>query len=102
MKCAFCRKKYVRLFRQEVQEMKKMAVVFYIIAAVCVCYAVGIVMTKAAGTRFFMVWFGIAAMLVLGGIFFQKGIWYRMPQMYRIGLVGMIGTAVFSLFWYRD
>ena len=75
--------------------MKKMAVVFYIIAAVCVCYAVGIVMTKAAGTRFFMVWFGIAAMLVLGGIFFQKGIWYRMPQMYRIGLVGMIGTAVF-------
>ena len=75
--------------------MKKMAVVFYIAAAVCVCYAVGIVMTKAAGTRFFMVWFGVAAMLVLGGIFLQKGIWYRMPPIYRIGLAGGIGTAVF-------
>lgn len=75
--------------------MKKMAVVFYIAAAVCVCYAVGIVMTKAAGTRFFMVWFGIAAMLGIAGVFLHGGFWYRMPGVCRIGLTVLTGTVVF-------
>jgi len=75
--------------------MKRMAVVLYIIAAVCVCYAVGIVKTKAAGTRFFMVWFVLAALAALAGIFFGKNVWELIPKAGRIGLAVVICTAVF-------
>lgn len=75
--------------------MKKVAVILYLLAAICVCYAIGIVMTKAAGTRFFLVWFGIAGMMIAAGAFFNVGIWYRMPGIYRIGLAVLTGIVIF-------
>lgn len=75
--------------------MKKMAVVLYTIAAVCVLYALGIIWTKAAGTRFYLVWFGIAAVIGLFGLAIQKRLWMILPAACRIGVLVFVCAAVF-------
>ena len=81
--------------RKGTQEMKKMAVVCYMIATVCVLYAIGIMMTKAAGTRFYLIWFVLAVMFGGAGLFLQKKIWFLMPAACRIGMVAVLCTTVF-------
>ncbi len=52
----------------------------YCVGAACLAYCIGILRRKAAGTRFFLIWFVLAALFALAGIFLQKGWMDRMSD----------------------
>ena len=64
-----------------------MAMLCYVLAALCLVYCVGVVATKAAGTKFYLIWLAGTALFGLFGFFIQKGLWMRLP----IGLVIILG-----------
>ena len=74
--------------------MKRMAVILYLMAVLCTVYAGGILVSKAAGTKFYLIWFGIAAMLGGAGVFVQNRAWLYMPVILRIGLAAVLCAAV--------
>ncbi|MDO4333960.1 MAG: YdcF family protein [Eubacteriales bacterium] len=58
---------------------KRMVKLCYIAALVCVVYCIGVILTKAAGTKFFLIWFMIAAGFAAVGYGIQKNIIMRLP-----------------------
>ncbi len=58
---------------------KRMPMICYVLAAVCVVYCLGVVLTKAAGTRFFLIWLFAAAFFAILGMALKKGMWERVP-----------------------
>lgn len=50
-----------------------MAMLCYVLAALCLVYCVGVVATKAAGTKFYLIWLAGTALFGLFGFFVQKG-----------------------------
>ena len=80
--------------KREAQELKKMAVILFLMAALCVVYAGGIFISKAAGTRFYLIWFGIAGMLCGAGFFVRYRGWQYMPVGGRIALAVFVCVAV--------
>lgn len=56
-----------------------MAMLCYVLAALCLVYCVGVVATKAAGTKFYLIWLAGTALFGLFGFFIQKGLWMRLP-----------------------
>ena len=79
--------------------MKKMAVVLYTIAAACVFYAVGIMLTRAAGTKFYLIWLVFAAVLTCAGLAFQKEIWEILPVPCRLAGIAIVCAAVIFFFF---
>ena len=49
-----------------------MAVVFYVLAAVFALYCIGVIASKAAGTKFFLVWIAAAVLCAALGFGLQK------------------------------
>ena len=59
-----------------------MVMLCYVLAALCLVYCVGVVATKAAGTKFYLIWLAGAAPLWLRGIlFFCFVFWHIVPVM---------------------
>lgn len=74
----------------------KLFMIFYIAAFICLFYCIGIVLTKAAGTRFFLIWIFIAAAFAGLGRGMQTGWFDSLPAWLRIGgavciCVGILG-----------
>lgn len=57
-----------------------MAMLCYVLAALCLVYCVGVVATKAAGTKFYLIWLAGTALFGLFGFFVQKGLWMAFGQ----------------------
>ena len=49
-----------------------MAMLCYVLAALCLVYCVGVVATKAAGTKFYLIWLAGTALFGLLGFFCTK------------------------------
>ena len=50
-----------------------MAMLCYVLAALCLVYCVGVVATKAAGTKFYLIWLAGTALFGLFGFLYKKG-----------------------------
>lgn len=74
-----------------------MVIVCYLLAALCLVYCLGVVASKAAGTKFYLVW--LAGTALFGGLGFcvQKGIWMRLPIGLRAGIGVLAGVCVLCL-----
>lgn len=46
-----------------------MVMLCYVLAALCLVYCVGVVATKAAGTKFYLIWLAGAALFGMFGFF---------------------------------
>ena len=63
--------------------MKKKSVafwIFFILAVICIIYAV-IVRSTGSGTSFFLMWIAIGIVLLLLGISFQMEFWKKVPSL---------------------
>lgn len=76
---------------------KRMPFLYYGIAGVCAVYCLGIVLTKAAGTKFFLVWIAAAAGFILLGFILQKGLWERLPGPAK---AACLGAVCLGLLWF--
>ena len=81
--------------------MKKKSVafwIFFILAVICIIYAV-IVRSTGSGTSFFLMWVAIGIVLLLLGISFQMEFWKKVPHVVKgIGMVVVcIGIVSFVL-----
>ena len=79
--------------------MKKMMWICYGIAALCVLYCMGVILTKAAGTKFFLVWLVIAAFFGAAGYVAGNRIFAGWPLWVRAAVLtaAAVGTAFFVL-----
>ena len=71
-----------------------MVMLCYVLAALCLVYCVGVVATKAAGTKFYLIWLAGAALFGMFGFFVQKGLWMRLPIGLRAG-IGMLAAFLY-------
>ena len=74
-----------------------MAMLCYVLAALCLVYCVGVVATKAAGTKFYLIWLAGTALFGLFGFFVQKGLWMRLPIGLRAGIGVLAGVGITCL-----
>ena len=74
-----------------------MAMLCYVLAALCLVYCVGVVATKAAGTKFYLIWLAGTALFGLLGFFVQKGLWMRLPIGLRAGIGVLAGVGIACL-----
>ena len=74
-----------------------MAMLCYVLAALCLVYCVGVVATKAAGTKFYLIWLAGTALFGLFGFFVQKGLWMRLPIGLRAGIGVLAGVGIACL-----
>lgn len=74
-----------------------MAMLCYVLAALCLVYCVGVVATKAAGTKFYLIWLAGTALFGLFGFFIQKGLWMRLPIGLRAGIGVLAGVGIACL-----
>ncbi len=58
---------------------RKMSKICYVLAILCVVYCAGVVLTKAAGTKFFLIWLFGAAILAGIGYGLGHGLFMRLP-----------------------
>ena len=71
-----------------------MAMLCYVLAALCLVYCVGVVATKAAGTKFYLIWLAGTALFGLFGFSVQKGLWMRLPIGLRAGIGVLAGVGI--------
>lgn len=71
-----------------------MAVVFYVLAAVFALYCIGVIASKAAGTKFFLVWIAAAVLCAALGFGLQKGIWERLTHPAKAAALAALGAAL--------
>lgn len=71
-----------------------MAIVFYVLAALFLAYCVGVIASKAAGTKFFLIWIAAAFFCAALGFLLQKGLWERLPHMAKVTALAVFGTAL--------
>ena len=71
-----------------------MVMLCYVLAALCLVYCVGVVATKAAGTKFYLIWLAGAALFGMFGFFVQKGLWMRLPIGLRAGIGVLAGVGI--------
>ena len=71
-----------------------MVMLCYVLAALCLVYCVGVVATKAAGTKFYLIWLAGAALFGMFGFFVQKGLWMRLPIGLRAGIGMLAGVGI--------
>ncbi len=80
-----------------------MAVVFYVLAVLFALYCIGVIASKAAGTKFFLVWIAAAILCAGTGVLLQKGLWERLPQPVKATAIGVIASKAagtkFFLVW---
>lgn len=76
---------------------KKMPKLCYILALLCLIYCAGVVLTKAAGTKFFLIWLVMAAGFAALGYGLQHDIFLLLPRSVRTGAVVVLaaGAALF-------
>ena len=74
-----------------------MVMLCYVLAALCLVYCVGVVATKAAGTKFYLIWLAGTALFGLFGFFVQKGLWMRLPIGLRAGIGVLVGVGIACL-----
>ena len=74
-----------------------MAMLCYVLAALCLVYCVGVVATKAAGTKFYLIWLAGTALFGLLGFCVQKGLWMRLPIGLRAGIGVFAGVGIACL-----
>lgn len=79
----------------------KMPLVCYILAFICLAYCIGVVLTKAAGTKFFLIWLVIAAGFAILGYGVKHDIFILLPLPVRIAAVVMIAAGV-SVFCFME
>lgn len=78
---------------------KKMLKLCYFLALLCLVYCIGVVLTKAAGTKFFLIWLVIAAGFAVLGYGLQHDIFQLLPFPVRIMAAALLiaGSLVFCL-----
>ena len=74
-----------------------MVMLCYVLAALCLVYCVGVVATKAAGTKFYLIWLAGTELFGLFGFFVQKGLWMRLPIGLRAGIGVLAGVGIACL-----
>lgn len=75
---------------------RKMPNVCYILAVICLVYCAGVVLTKAAGTKFFLIWLVIAVGFAFLGYGLKHDIFIRFPLPVRIAAIVIIAVGVFT------
>ena len=75
-----------------------MAIVCYLLAALCFVYCLGVVASKAAGTKFYLVWLIGSALLNGVGFCIQRGLFWRLPGALRTGLAVLVCAGFLCLF----
>ena len=83
----------IKMEKKRTRRMK-MAMLCYVLAALCLVYCVGVVATKAAGTKFYLIWLAGTALFGLLGFFVQKGLWMRLPIGLRAGIGVLAGVGI--------
>lgn len=73
---------------------KKMSMVCYLLAGLCLIYCAGVVLTKAAGTKFFLIWLLIAACFAGLGYGIGHDIFWRFPIPVRIAFAAVLAAGV--------
>ena len=86
----------IKMEKKRTRRMK-MAMLCYVLAALCLVYCVGVVATKAAGTKFYLIWLAGTALFGLFGFFVQKGLWMRLPIGLRAGIGVLAGVGIACL-----
>ena len=86
----------IKMEKKRTRRMK-MAMLCYVLAALCLVYCVGVVATKAAGTKFYLIWLAGTALFGLFGFFIQKGLWMRLPIGLRAGIGVLAGVGIACL-----
>lgn len=71
---------------------KMITKICFVLAFLCLIYCIGIVFTKAAGTKFFLIWIALSAFFAALGWGFQRGVFSQIP-----GAVRAVGVTVFCL-----
>ena len=74
-----------------------MVMLCYVLAALCLVYCVGVVATKAAGTKFYLIWLAGRHCLVLFWLFVQKGSGCVWPIGLRAGIGMLAGVGIACL-----
>lgn len=73
---------------------KKMPWIFYAAALLCLLYCAGVVLTKAAGTKFFLIWLVIAAGFAAAGYGMQHHIFALLPFGVRAAALALLAAGV--------
>lgn len=76
---------------------KRMVKLCYILALVCAVYCIGVILTKAAGTKFFLIWLVIAAGLGAVGYGLQKDLTGRLPAPVKAAGIVILCLGFFAL-----
>lgn len=81
------------------RRVKMTAKICFVLAFLCLIYCIGIVLTKAAGTKFFLVWIALTVFFVALGYGIQKDFFLRIPGAVRLvcGALICLGLAFFCL-----
>ena len=74
---------------------KRMPMICYVLALVCLVYCIGVVLTKAAGTKFFLIWLVIAAGFAGLGYGIRHEIFGLLPLPVRIGTAALMAAGIF-------
>lgn len=80
---------------------KKMPKLCYILALICLAYCIGVVLTKAAGTRFFLIWLVIAAGFAALGYGLKHHIFALLPLPVRIAAIAAAAAGI-ALFCFME
>lgn len=80
---------------------RKMPLVCYILAFVCLVYCIGVVLTKAAGTKFFLIWLVIAAGFAVLGYGLKHDIFVLLPLPVRAAAIAVLAAGI-SVFCFME
>lgn len=80
---------------------KKMPKLCYILALLCLVYCIGVVLTKAAGTKFFLIWLVISAGFAVLGYGLKHDIFILLPLPVRVAAIAVIAAGI-SVFCFME
>ncbi len=72
---------------------RKMSGICYVLAILCLVYCAGVVLTKAAGTKFFLIWLLGAAVLAGIGYGLGHGLFMRLPVWVRAAALAVLAVG---------
>lgn len=71
-----------------------MPMIFYVAAVICLIYCIGVVLTKAAGTRFFLIWLVIAAGFALLGFGIERRFFVLLPFPVKAAALALLAVGI--------
>lgn len=82
--------------RRKQRVKKRMVKLCYILAIVFLIYCIGVILTKAAGTKFFLIWFVVSAGFAAVGYGMQKNLFVRIPAPVRSAGIAVLCLGIIA------